>query len=290
MIRLPFLLAALLPTAFPFEALADPFDNYINTVLAKVPSAAGVKEVRQLTPTLIADNDRVLPRTTGALIVVKTNEGRYCKLLVQDARQKTSPTASVPILLIERYVTYKEGEEQAIQVRGRNVRLFSDFQINLDIGQIVPASVGGDLRFVSAGDKTYAEPVGKAKLYLLTKPLAAATPKKTTRPEIGSTFEARFFTGTYKLQDDGRRSGILHLKVGVKNKVTGKYYSAKDGKKYEVVGKVGSPAHAIEFTIIYPRTRQEFHGWMFTGDGKAIAGFSRLQERDTGFYALREEK
>jgi hypothetical protein len=78
--------------------------------------------------------------------------------------------------------------------------------------------------------------------------------------------------------------------VGEKNKVTGKYYSAKDGKKYEVAGKVGSPPYTIEFTIIYPRTRQEFHGWMFTGDGKAIAGFSRLQDHEHGFYALREEK
>ena len=57
-----------------------------------------------------------------------------------------------------------------------------------------------------------------------------------------------------------------------------------------MAGKVGSPPYTIEFTIIYPRTRQEFHGWMFTGDGKAIAGFSRLQDHEHGFYALREEK
>jgi hypothetical protein len=283
-------LAGLMSLIFSPAVSADAFDNYINTVLTKVPSAAGVKELKQLTPTLIADNDRVLSHTTGALVVVRTNEGRMCKLLVQEARQKTSATDSVPILLIDRYVTYKEGEEQAIQVKGRNIRLFAGFQFNLDIGQVVPASVGGDLRFVAAKDKTYAEPVGKAKLYLVTKNLPEAAPKKTAKVVIGAAFEPRYFNGTYKLFDDGRRSGTLHLKVGEKNKVSGSYYSDKDGQKYEVAGKVSTPAHAIQFTIIFPRSRQQFQGWMFTGDGKAITGFSRLQERDTGFYALRVEE
>jgi hypothetical protein len=290
MARLFAILGALLAGAFPQVVYADAFDHYTNTVLTKVPDAKGIKEIKQLTPALIADHDGVLARTTGTMVVIKTNETRYAKLLVQDARQKTTSTEAVPILLIERYVTYKEGEEQAVQAKGQNIRLFDGFQFNLDIGQVVPASVAGDLRFVATKDKTYAEPVGKAKMYLVTKPLPEATPKKATRPEIGATFEPRFFDGTYKLYDDGRRSGTLHLKVEKKNKVSGKYYSAKDGRKYEVVGKIGSPAHTIEFTIIYPRTRQEFHGWMFTGDGKAIAGFTRLQDRDMGFYALREEK
>jgi hypothetical protein len=288
--RLLAFLATLFVLAFPRVVQGDAFDHYINTVLSKVPDAKGVKEIKQLTPTLIADHDGVLPRTNGALVVIKTNEGRYCKLLIQDARQNISSTESVPILLIDRYITYKEGEEQAVQARGQNIRLFDGFQFNFDIGQVVPANVGGDLRFVAAKDKTYAEPVGKAKLYLVTKPLPEATPKKATRPEVGASFESRFFNGIYKLYDDGRRSGTLHLKVEKKNNVSGKYYSAKDGRKYEVVGKIGSPAHTIEFTIIYPRTRQEFHGWMFTGDGKAIAGFTRLQDRDMGFYALRVEK
>jgi hypothetical protein len=106
---------------------------------------------------------------------------------------------------------------------------------------------------------------------------------------MGAAFEPRYFTGTYNLYDDGRRSGTLHLKVGAKNKVTGAYYSGKDGTRYKVVGKVGNPPHSIRFTIVFPRTRQEFKGWMFTGNGKAITGSSRLQERDTGFYALRVE-
>src|SRR5262249_23953474 len=155
----------------PRVAGADAFDHYINTVLTKVPESAGVKEIKQLTPALIAEHSRVLPGTTAAFIVVKTNGDRFGKLLVQAARQKLSDTASLPILFIERFVTYKDGEERAIQADGQNVRLFNDFLFNLDLGQVVPAAVGGDLRFVTAQGKSYAEPVGKAKLYLITKPL-----------------------------------------------------------------------------------------------------------------------
>jgi hypothetical protein len=285
--RLLPLLAALTLLARAPAVGADAFDPYVNTVLNKAPGAAGVKELRQLTPGVIAEHARVLPNLTAAFLLVRTNEGRNCKLLVQAARQKTGENASVPILLIERYVTYKEGEERAVQVEGKNVRLFGGFQLNLDIGQVVPASVGGDLRFVVEKGRSYAEPVGKAKLYLFTKPLPDAAPRKVNRPELGAAFEPRYFNGTYKLYDDGRRTGTLHLKVGAKNKVSGYYYSGKDGSKYEVSGKVGTPPHAIEFTIVFPRTRQVFQGFMFTGDGMAITGSSRLQERDTGFYALR---
>ena len=63
-----------------------------------------------------------------------------------------------------------------------------------------------------------------------------------------------------------------------------------DGQKYEVTGKIGKPNHSIQFKITFPRTVQIFEGFLFTGDGKAITGSSKLQERETGFYALRVEE
>src|SRR5439155_14711115 len=128
------------------------------------------------------------------------------------------------------------------------------------------------------------EPVGKAELYVLTKPLPEAAPKKAAKLVVGAAFEPRYFNGKYKLYDDGRRSGTLHLQVGAGGEVTGAYYSDKDGQKYEVTGKVGPAPHAIQFRVQFPRTVQEFQGWMFTGNGAAITGVSRLQDRETGFY------
>ncbi len=267
---------------------ADAFDHYVNPVLDKLVEGKNVKEIRQLTPNLIVDNDRALPGATSAFVVVRTNGNRYAKLLVQAARQKVGAGKLVPILFIERFVTYKEGEERTIQASGKNQSLYAGFRFSLDLGQVVPEEVGGDLRFVVAGDRIYTEPVGKAKLFLVTRHDPAVMPKKGPKFVMGDRFEPRYFNGTFKLYDDGRRSGKLILKVSDDGRVTGAYYSDRDGQKYDVTGKIGEPQHAIRFQIRLPRTEHIFKGMLFTGDGKAIAGTSRLAGRDSAFYAVRE--
>ena len=274
----------------PGLARADAFDHYINTVLVKAPKAEGVEKIKELTPEQMVRHSQVLPGVQGTLLVVRTNDNRMAKLLVQPARQKVSDAESVPILLIERFTTYREGEERTVQATGQNVRLFGDFRFSLDIGQVVPQALGGDLRFVVEKENFHLEPVGKAEMYLLTQHLAEATPKKTAKVTVGQKFEPRYFTGIYKLHDDGRRSGTLHLKVEENGDVFGSYYSDKDGQKYEVDGKVGTPPYAITFKVTFPRTAQFFQGLMFTGNGAAITGTSRLQDRETGFYAVRVEE
>jgi hypothetical protein len=269
---------------------ADGFDRYINPILSKAPGAPGVKQFEQLTAADLARGEGVLPNQSGALVLVQTNDGRNCKLLLESARQKVDASTSVPILLIDRYVTYRQGQEQTVEIAGQNVSLFDGFRFNLDIGQVVPEQLGGDIRFVVKDGKGLVEPLGKAKLFLLTKPLAEAAPKKNDKMIVGETFEPRFFDGTYKLHSDGRRSGKLTLKVAEDGEVAGSFYSDKDGQKYDVKGKIGTPRHSIQFTIKFPRSVESFQGWLFTGDGMALAGTSRLKEREAGFYALRLEE
>ena len=269
---------------------AEVFDYYVNPVLARVVEAKGTKEIKQVTTRMIVENDSVLPHTRAAFLVVKTNQGRYAKLLVQAARQKIDAERSISMLLIERYVTYKDGEERAVQADGKNLSLFPGFRLSLDLGQVVPEELGGDLRFVATGDKIYTEPVGKAKLYLVTKALPDAVPKKGAKFVAGETFETSWFAGTYRLRSDGRRSGKLVLKVNDDETISGSYYSDKDGAKYPVSGRIGTPKHSIQFTIKFPRSVETFQGFLFTGDGQAITGTSRLQERETGFYARRIEE
>jgi hypothetical protein len=64
----------------------DTFDRYTNPVLLKAPATDGVREVKQLTVSILADNEGVIPGIPGALVVVRTNEGRFSKLLVQPGR------------------------------------------------------------------------------------------------------------------------------------------------------------------------------------------------------------
>jgi hypothetical protein len=269
---------------------ADVFDFYVNRTLAQVAESKDAREVKELTPAMLLDHDRTLPGHTAAFLIVKTNESRYAKLLVQPARQKTREGKLLPMLLIDRYVTYKEGEDQAIQARGQSLSLYDGFRLSLDLGQVVPSELGGDLRVIADASKMSVQPIDKARLYLVTRHRADVEPKKGPKLVVAEGFRINWFTGTYKLHDDGRRSGKLVLSVADNGTVSGAYYSDKDGRKYEVSGRVGRPPHSIEFTIRFPRTEQVFQGWMFTGDGQAIAGTSRLAERDAGFYALRIEE
>jgi hypothetical protein len=282
--------AALVLAGLPSSARADVFDDYTNDVLVKVPKAQGAKRILTLTPGELAEYRGAVPGVNGAFLVVKTNEGRFSRLVVQPARQKVKEGVTLPIVLIEGFVTYREGEEKAVQVAGGNVRLFDGFRFSLDLGQVVPASVGGDLRFSSEGGKSRLEPVGKAELYVLAKPLPEAAPKKSEKVVIGAKFEPRFFNGTYKLFDDGRRTATLQLKVNDRNEVSGWYYSGKDGQKYEVEGKIGTVPHAVRFRVTFPRSVQTFYGMLFTGDGRVMTGTSELQGRETAFYAVRVEQ
>jgi hypothetical protein len=114
-------------------------------------------------------------------------------------------------------------------------------------------------------------------------------PKKAPKLVVGEAFETRFFAGRYKLHDDGRRTGVLKLEVSDAGEITGTFTSDKDGREYEVQGKAGTPRHAVSFSIKFPATTQTFTGYMFTGDGKAIAGTTKMLEREAGFYAERIE-
>jgi hypothetical protein len=271
-------------------AAPDQFDYYINPVLTKAIDKEYAKEFRRVGDKELGDHDRVIPGAGSACIVVKTNDGRNAKLLCQIARQKISGDKFAWVLLIDRYVTYREGEERAVVTSGKNLSLFAGFRLSLDLGQVVPEEIGGDIRFVVDGTNLYVEPVGKAKLYVLVKAVPDIAPKKADKLIVGEKFEIRYFNGTYKLHEDGRRTGTLELKVDDDGKVTGSYYSDKDGQKYPVTGVIGTPKHAIEFSIKFPRSESLFSGLLFTGDGKALTGTCTSTAGKTGFYALRVEE
>jgi len=271
------------------EGKAEPFDFYTNPVLNKTHAGTDVKKVESLALDAIPDHDGILPGTNGTLLVVKTTQGRNAKLLVQSARQKVGEDKVLPVLLIDRYVTYKEGEEQTVVCKGEGLKLYPGFRFSLDLGQVVPEEVPADLALVKDGDAIQVKADAKAQVAVVTRYDRAIEPARTAKVIIGDPFEAKYHTGTYKLYDDGRRSGKLVLKVEEDGSVTGAFYSDRDGAKYEVRGRVATPAHAIQFTVNLPRTEQVFDGWLFTGDGKALVGTSRIGARQAGFYALRVE-
>jgi hypothetical protein len=274
------------------HAHADHFEHYINPVLDKaIEEGKNVKEHKELTASQIAEMGEVLSDTADTFLIVRTNEDRWAKLLVQQARQRIGKDKQVPMLLIEKYVTFKEGTERTVKAKGENVHVYPGMRLNLDLGQFVPEALGGDILVEALDRESFKlKPLGKAKLYVLTKAIPDVVPKKAAKLVVGATFEMRYFNGEYKLHDDGRRSGKLKLEVNESGEVTGFFYTDRDGAKYEVFGKAGEPQHQIRFTIKFPQVEQSFTGFLFTGNGKAIAGTTKLQNREAGFYAERIEE
>ncbi|MCX7666990.1 MAG: hypothetical protein N2112_15765 [Gemmataceae bacterium] len=277
----------LLVLSTPYYLWAGQFDYYTAPILAKAVADNTLKELKEIDSEAIADAAGVLNDSQGTFLVVYTNDARYCKLLVQSARHKIDKETTVPMLLIDQYVTFKEGTETTRRAEGKNVFLFPSVRLQLDIGQIVPEKLGGDITIEQTTEGFVLKPLGKAKLYLLTKPIAGVVPKKAPKLVVGESFEPRYFIGTYKLHDDGRRSGIIKLQVNESGEISGTFTSDKDGAAYDIKGKVGNPKHSFSFVIKFPATEQLFTGYLFTGNAKAMAGTSKLAEREAAFYAER---
>src|SRR5262245_22355768 len=177
-------LAALLALTLLGGLRADAFDNYTGPIIVKAPKADGVKEIKELTPDLILANDEVLPNLKGALIVVYTNDMRWAKLLVTAAahkfRQGPGVDETVPVIRIERFVTFRESTGNAVMASGQAISVFSGFQFHLSMGQVIPLGYRGDLSVEERANSPRAvslKPVGNAKMYLLTKPLPDAAAK-----------------------------------------------------------------------------------------------------------------
>jgi hypothetical protein len=271
-------------------ARADLFDDMTNKDIMRIMSTDAAKPMAEVTANQLSTAHGLVPQSNAAILLMRTKDGRFAKLQVLSGLQNVGGIKH-PVLFIEKYVTYKEGEERATVAKGGAINLYAGLQFNADLGQVATPVIGGDLEMTPAEvlSKMTVRPVSPAKLYLLTKkPIMAAMPAATTA--FSEPFEPRYFNGTYKLYDDGRRSGNLTLSVDESTgEVTGTFYSDKDGQKYDVKGKVGAVRHQISFVIKYPQSAGEYSGHMFTGDGKAIAGTSKLRDRDTAFYAVRVE-
>jgi hypothetical protein len=286
--RIPWLLVACVLLPVPLQA--DTYDRYTNSVLTKAYESPQVRQIPQLTPQLVVAHNDLFQETGAVLLIVRTNQGNNAKLLVQFAKQKLGMT-SVPMALLERATSYKPGTERALQAVTPLVHLYHGFQFNLDLGQVVPAELGGDLRYIDTPQGGALEPVKNAKLYLVTRHLPGTEAKKSAaRGALGEAYDPASLAGTYKLHDDGRRSAILDLKLDAEGNLTGRYTSDQSGREYEVTGKVTPTAkHQISFTVTFPNTKQEFTAYVFTKDASAICGSTKLQGQEFGFYAVREK-
>jgi hypothetical protein len=266
-------------------ARGDEFDRYTGSVLVKVPASEGVTELDQIPFNQLLQTKSILGRDTGCFFVVRTDQGNWAKLVVSPSYRKHED-GEVPLVHVQRYQCMRPGSENGKLSAGKDVYVFDTFQFDLDIGQIVPPGGGGDIVFERAGSAGVVRPVGRAKLYLLSKPLVDSAPSGAG-PSAGPVV-AEDFAGKFHLFANGKWSGQLTLRVSNSGELNGSYVSEQTGADYPVKGFVARPMHHVKFTIELPMAQQEFDGYLWMQGKNVIAGTMTLAGGTFGFVAVRE--
>lgn len=275
-------------------ARADHFDEHAADTVASVASSKLAKKVNEVTGNTLSSMPRALRGSTSALVIVKTSEGNWCKLLVRLARQrgkeqeKNSPTP-LELVHLEKFVTYPQETRRAVLAQRQDIYLYDRFCIDLDNGQIVPANQGEDLRYTAGKEGGKLEAVAGSTLFLVAAPLVPPSPGSPKRKFSQGAVKVEDFAGKYRLEADGRWSGILTFTLAGNEELTGTYLSDQTGQTYTVTGKVGNPAHRATFKISFPMTEQEFEGYLWSRDRNRLSGITRMEGRVFGFHAQRSD-
>lgn len=242
----------------------------------------------------ISSNDLIgLPAlfrdTRSALLVVKTDQGNYARVLVSVELQTPQKDGAEPttVFAIERFETFDPSRPGTRRARGRDMVLFEGFQLDLDSGQIVPEGFGADLRH-RKGEKPELISLGESKLYI-PEQLSPSAAGAASQPSPGRVVVPSDFAGRYRLYSNGQWTGTLDLAVDPKGVATGTFRSDLQGSTYAVTGQVEAATPGkILFSITFPRSRQEFEGYLWNEGKGAMAGTTSLLERTFGFFAIRE--
>lgn len=226
------------------------------------------------------------PTIGSPCLVAKTDEGSYAKLLVSWGLKKGKNTEKpMPVLLIERYVVYRGDRLDLTSATGKDVMLFPGFTFNLDIGQVVPEGQGGDIIFTIDGELI---PADNAKLVVLNGSQLPPMEKGSRRnPQDHEGVVGEDFTGTWKLNADGRWLGELDLKVTDGGKATGSFISDESKNSYEVTGQVGGTPHNLKLEVFLANTQLSIDGYLWTKDKSQMAGTVTMTGRKFGFVATR---
>jgi len=242
--------------------------------------------IKQLTMKDASKLKPLSPAIGSPCIVVKTDDGGFAKAVVswglKKGRGMDSPT---PVLLIERYVTYRGDRLDLTSATGKDVMLFPGFGFNLDIGQVVPEGQGADIVFTADGELTAADNSKLVALNGSMLPPAEKTAKHDPNDHEGVVPED--FAGTWKLNADGRWLGELELKVTENGRATGSFTSDESKNSYEITGQTGSSPHNLKLEVFLANTQLSIDGYLWTKDKSRMAGTVTMTGRKFGFVATR---
>lgn len=266
--------------ALPAACRADLFDDHtaywLKQVVDKQPSieSLSMKDGAKLKP--------IGRRLTSPCVVIKTDDENYAKALLAWGMRKNKDTLT-PVVVIERFVTYRGDRPNITTAAGKEVMLFPGFQFNFDIGQVVPEGQGGDLK---CGPDGTLEVIPSAKLFALSGPAIPVDPKESLKPSNQVEVLPTDFAGQWQVHIDGRWTGRWELKVD-ERRVYGKFISDETQSEYEINGHIAASAHNLRLDVELANTSQSVDGFLWTKDKSAMAGTVVIADRKVGFYAIR---
>ena len=268
----------------PVRAQAeDAFDRHTSFWLET--AARDAEPVTVLTSGQAAQLSTLGPRVESPCIVIHTADGNWTKALVTWGLRKHDPHP-VPVCLIERFVTYDGTRRDIAIAHGENIMLFPGFVFDFDIGQVVPTGHGEDLIFDA---ESRLASLSEAKLYPVNGSLLPGADDGEHDPHASKDIMPEDFSGTWKLDADGRWQGDLRLSVDDDGNVTGQFTSDETKSVYPLRGRIVE-THRLEMTIQFANTDQSFDLYLRTTDKARLAGTTTLLQRTFGAVAERAEQ
>ncbi len=263
---------------------ADVFDRHMASLVKKL--AVEGTATRQLSMADAAKIKPLAPNIGSPCVVLKTSDGNYAKALVSWGLKKGRGTEKpTPLLLIERYVTYRGERLDLTSALGKDVMLFPGFGFDFDIGQVVPDGLGADIVFTAEGELVSE---GDVKLVILNgSQLPPAEKSAKHDPNDHEGVVAQDFTGVWKLNADGRWLGELDLKVTDGGRATGSFTSDESKNAYDITGQTGSTPHNLKLEVFLANTQLSVDGYLWTKDKSQMAGTVTMTGRKFGFVATR---
>ena len=219
-------------------------------------------------------------------LIVRTNDGHFAKALLSWGQRKIKGREQpLPVLVLERFVTYRGDREGQTTASGKEVMVFAGHSFSFDIGQVVPGGSGADIEFTAAG---LVKPVGDAKLFGLNGSRLPEADAARPNPNDHEGVLPRDFAGNWKVSIDGRWTGTWEISVDEQRSVLGKFVSDDTKSRYDLYGKVSNVSHQAKLEIDLANSQISIDAFLFTTDKATMAGTATLASRKFAFVATRQ--
>ena len=263
----------------------DIFDQQAIVELKR--GAAGATALTEITSATASKWKTLSAKVSSPCLIVQTNEGHWAKALLSWGQRKVKGREQpLPVLILERFVTYRGDRDGVANASGKELMLFSGLSFSFDIGQVVPTGGGADIELTETG---VLKPVGEAKLFAMNGSQLAAVEGAKPNPNDHEGVLARDFAGTWKVTIDGRWTGVWEITVDENRTVLGKFISADTQSRYDLFGKVSNIPHQARFEIELANAQLSVDAFLWTTDKSTMAGTVVMSTRKFGFVATRQE-